>query len=342
MKLVGMMACRNEAWCLGLTLRAALQWCDEMVVLLHACTDASEVICMNAMLEAPNRIWTLHAPLTQWDEMQHRQRMFDYAREQRGATHLAIVDADELVTGNLLVSHSRPFQSIHSLIDKMPKGSCLQLPLYNLRGSLDRYHSNGIWGCDRWLSVAFQDDPNLSWSGDNFHSREPLLPRGGRLRPYQPIKHGQGGSFHLWGVSERRLRAKQALYKITERLKWPGKSVHEINNLYNLWRTPHDSTVMYPQMREWGKEWTFASVPLEWWEPYEPLMRHLHIHGGDYDSRVFVEPWQEVEVRRLVAQHGAEIFKGLDLFGCDTVISNAPMDSSASQTPLSPSLDSKA
>jgi hypothetical protein len=30
---------------------------------------------------------------------------------------------------------------------------------------------------------------------------------------------------------------------------------------------------------------------------------------------VDAEPWQEAEVRRLVAEHGRETFAGLDLFG---------------------------
>jgi len=127
------------------------------------------------------------------------------------------------------------------------------------------------------------------------------------LKPYRPIQHGQGGSFHLWGVSERRLRAKHALYKVTERLRWPSKPAGEIDRMYNLWRSPGDCAGYGNQ--EWTKPWTFADVPREWWDPYQKeLLDHL-------DPVAFSEPWQEAEVRRLVAEHGAETFKGLDLFG---------------------------
>ena len=34
MKLVGIMPVRNEDWCLDLTARAALMWCDELVISL--------------------------------------------------------------------------------------------------------------------------------------------------------------------------------------------------------------------------------------------------------------------------------------------------------------------
>jgi hypothetical protein len=39
MKLIGLMPVRGEDWILGLSARAALMWCDELVILLHSCTD---------------------------------------------------------------------------------------------------------------------------------------------------------------------------------------------------------------------------------------------------------------------------------------------------------------
>ena len=304
MKLIGLMPVRNEAYCLGLTLRAALMWCDEMVVYCHACTDDSYKIARDVMVECvkvgPSRVWITESQDSNWNEMEHRQHMLCHARAM-GATHIAIVDADEIPTGNL----SAGLCPIREIVRGMPKGSCLQLPMYQLRGSLDRYHSNGIWG-NRWLSVAFQDDPRLSWSGDTFHSREP---GGMALKPYRPIQHGQGGSFHLWGVSERRLRAKHALYKVTERLRWPAKPILDIERMYNLWRSAEDGYAH--NHGRYGDPWTYADVPAEWWAPYADLAKYLYI--GQYGLDLVT--WQEAEVRRLVAEHGAEAFKGLDLFG---------------------------
>jgi len=308
MKLVGLMPVRNEAWCLGLTLRAALLWCDTVICADHGSTDSSREIMEGIAQEVGlSRLIIRDDREQEWREMEQRQMLLHEARE-RGATRIAIVDADEILTGNLLPSKTA-LNTINTYLSAMKPGECLQLPMCQLRGSLDRYHANGIWG-NRWLSVAFQDYPRLSWSGDKFHAREPEYPGGGKLRPYQPIKQGQGGSFHLWGVSERRLKAKHALYQVTEALRWPNKSQDEIRRQYSLWRDPVASRLMYPQMPERGKPWTFADVPAEWWAPYKDLMiRYL-------DQHLKNEPlWQEAEVRRLVAEHGAETFKGLDLFG---------------------------
>jgi hypothetical protein len=170
----------------------------------------------------------------------------------------------------------------------------LQLPLYNLRGGIDRYHANGLWGC-RIVSLAFADDPALGWSGDKFHAREP---QGKPLRPFPTIKQGKGGVMHLWGASERRLLAKHALYKVTERLRWPDKRVRDIDFEYSQCVT--GGTGIPPEC------WTFNSVPESWWAPYQHLMKYLDIDA---------EPWQETEVRRLVDLYGRERFAGLDLFG---------------------------
>jgi hypothetical protein len=303
MRLVGMMCARNEAHEIGLTARAALLWCDELVILVHASTDSTYEIAEAISSENPGRVWLFRWKPERWDEMPMRQEMLCIAREHK-ATHLSIIDCDEILTGNLL--HGS--EGIEMQIAVMPKGHCLQLPMYQLRGSLDRYHSNGIWG-NRWLSVAFQDDLRLSWSGDKFHSREPLYPDGGKLKPYRPIAHGQGGSMHLWGVSERRLAAKHALYKVTERLRWPKTPQIVIEEMYNLWRSPADALMCYPDQKEWGNPWTFADVPAEWWARYA--------QGDNFEFPIDInaEPWQIAEVRRLVAEHGAETFRGLDLFG---------------------------
>ncbi len=309
MKLIGVMPVRSEAWCLGLSARVALLWCDELVVLNHASIDGTNAILSGLSDEFDARIQIMDNDDPNWKEMEHRQAMLEWARID-GATHLAIIDADEVLTGNLLPApNCRPIgiggeTGIRHLINGgVRAGQILQLPLYNLRGSLNQYHSSGVWGCNRFLSVAFADDPRLSWTGDRFHLREP---QGAPLSWYQPIKHGHGGVMHLWGVSERRMRARHAMYKVTERLRWPDKPVRDIEIEYNLWRSPEDAGAKWPAQTDWQKPWTFADVPVPWWEPYTHLMKYL-----DVDA----EPWQTKEVQRLVAEHGAKTFKGLDLFG---------------------------
>ena len=289
MRLIGLMPVRNEDWILGLSLRVALLWCDEVIVLLHASMDRSAQIANEVKREHEGRVTTMVAMKYDWDEMQHRQAMLVRARE-RGATHIAMIDADEILSGNL-IGHGPDndrgtFRS--EVCHGVPPGHILQLPGYNLRGSLNRYHANGIWG-RRWFSLTFQDDPRLGWSGDTFHRREP---QGAILQPYRPVEQGQGGILHLWGASERRLKAKHFWYQLTERQRWPSKPVEDIRRLYSLAITPTEP-------------WTFTEVPVEWWAAYAPLMKYLDLE---------TEPWHERECRRIVKENPG-IDNGLDDFG---------------------------
>lgn len=286
MKLIGLMPCRNEAWVLGLSARVALLWCDELVIGLHACTDQSASIARGIAVDNPHRVQIIFAEDSKWDEMAQRQALLETARH-RNPTHIAIVDADEILCGPTV-------PQIRGLIESSLDGTRAVVPLYNLRNGIQSYHANGLWG-NRITTLAFKDGPHLRWSGDNYHHREP---RGQELFSNQRIDQGEGGVMHLWGASERRLIAKHALYKVNERLRWPDKDVRQIDFMY--------SQALIGGLRENPKDWKYAGVPLEWWLPYAQWMHYL-----DVDA----EPWQEAEVRRLVAEHGREMFAGLNLFG---------------------------
>jgi len=292
MKLIATMPVRNEAWVLGLSARVALMWCDELVILNHRSEDESVDIIADLQRENPGRVHLLSAPDPQWSEMQHREMMLDLARGKL-ATHIAIVDADEVLTGNLTDIWRRPLGTAESW-------QMLQLPGYNLRGGLHRYHINGTWG-RRWFSTVFKDDERLYWArgpiGYDHHQREP---KGMRLNPYQPISQGFGGIMHLWGVTERRLRAKHAFYKMSERLKFPDKPVADIDTMYSWWKTgcnPHQGE---------PNNWQFADVPDSWWLPYGSLMKYLNPDA---------EPFQERLCREMWTKHSPAAFAGLDLFG---------------------------
>jgi Glycosyl transferase family 2 len=300
LNLIGLMPVRNEDWILGMSARVALMWCDSLIVLNHASTDGSCTSLAEIEMEQPGRI-ILDSVGGEWDEMRHRQKLLKWAREEK-ATHIAIIDADEILTGNLLGSIRGHIEAAGA--------NMLSLPGYNLRGGLNSYHSNGVWA-NRWFSTAFKDDPQASWSGDKFHSREPH--KTSAWGHVQPVRQGDGGVMHMWGASERRLIAKHALYKVMERLRWPDKPVAEIDRMYS-WAIKGED---HPNKFGTPATWTYAAVPDSWWNVYAEaglfgdLLGGLRFGGAIRDR----EPWQEAEVRRLVTEHGRERFEGLDLFG---------------------------
>ncbi len=285
-KLIGTMLVRNEEWCLGLTMRVALLWCDELIVLDHGSTDGSVQIEMTIAAENPGRVTLLRDDYTLiWDEMRQRQWMLEEARK-RGATHIAIIDADEFVTADI-VREMRKFALA------VGPGMILQLPMFQVRDGLNGYHANGTWG-NRIVSVAFGDTPAAHWSGDRFHHREPF----GRYVSTNPFSlTKESGVIHLWGWDERRLRAKHALYKVAERLRWPDKPVADIDHMYSM-AIKGDRYVP-------AQVWTFKSSNPAWWGTYGEWIKHLNHE---------LIPWQEAEVRTLYSVDPA-YFAGLDLFG---------------------------
>ena len=286
------MACKNEDWCIGLSLRAALEWNDAVVVLLHDCTDQSAAIVEEVSLENPDRVITLVDAGETWFEMQQRNRMLECAR-RNGATHISIVDCDEVLSANLI-------PSIRALFERIDGNQVLQLPWVCLARSLDRFYCSGPW-YRNWVSCGFLDSPAAHWAAQgvekyDFHHRHPM---GRPCVPFTPVSQNmpahEGGLMHLQFVSERRLRAKQSLYKTTEVLRWPGReTIAQINAKYN--RAVYESD---------PAKFSTAPCPADWWSHYAPLMKYIDVER---------EPWQEKRLRELVAAHPGEV-AGLDLFG---------------------------
>jgi hypothetical protein len=292
MKIVAIMPARNESWIIGLSARALLRWADELVILDHCSDDGSREREWGIALEYPGRLTVLTDNDPTWHEMAHRQRLLECARD-RGATHVVTIDADEVVAGNLM-PHMR------DIVEDLPPGMVLQLPWITCRDSIYQQHRSGLWA-QQHASAAFVDDPVLCWkqrNGYDFHQRAPM---GQAEVPFRPITHAGGGILHLQYSSRRRLLAKQALYKMTEVIRWPGRdSLAVINQRYD-W-----SVYGAPQKPVGEAVFDLAPIPLEWWAGYEHLMQYL-----DVDA----EPWQEAECRKLLGVYGGEKFAGLDLFG---------------------------
>lgn len=287
MKLVATMPLRNEAWIVGMSARIVLQWCDALVVLLHASTDRTPEILEEIAAEHPGRVFILQEDGSVWKEMEHRQRLLEAARGL-GATHVAITDADEVLTGNHLAT-------VRDRIAALPAGKYLAAGMPCMWRGLDQYRTDGrIWANRQDLVLAFADSPELSWrpvNGYDHHHRAPLgASHSGRVLL-------DGGVMHLQWASWRRLTAKHAWYQMHERIRYPHKAVRDIARLYGY--APDESGLRT------------APAPESWWAPYQDLRRHVVL--------VAEEPsWHEAECRRMLAEHGAERFSGLNLHGVET------------------------
>lgn len=280
MQIIGLMPCRNEAWCIGLTVRAALRWCDRLVVLDHASNDGTRDILASIAEEFPGRLWIMLEDDPAWNEADYRQRLLEFGR-RLGGTIFATIDADELLTANLI-------PSIRDTAAAMSPSQCLRLPWPCLWRSVGRYRCDASAFGRARVPLLVADAPHLSHrpTGSNYqiHTRVPC----GSTR----VDHDPGGGvMHLQHAEWRRVSAKQALYRMTEVLRG--------------WRASVDIERTYgPTTNEMGLE--TSETPAEWWAGYEDIKGNLRLNES---------PWQEAEVHRLLAEHGRERFAGLDLQG---------------------------
>lgn len=285
MKLIGLMPVRNEDYIIGFSLRAALRWVDHMVVLDHASTDKTSDIINDIIKENPGRITVIREPSAVWAEMGHRQRTLDEGRKL-GGTHFAIIDADEVLTANLIVE-------IRPIIEKMKPGDVLELPMIPNWRSVDRYRNDGsVWSRSS-ISVVFYDNGLFYWKAakDSYehHSR---IPKNGSGIVTNPFKDkAQGGVMHLQFADWRRLRAKHYWYRMVEHLRWPGRlSPDELN-------TKYDEALDETELKT-------SLVRPEWLIGVSDLLQHYAPGGPN---------WFEPEIMTLWKQHGPEAFRGIDI-----------------------------
>jgi len=279
-KILGLMRARNEAWIIRYSAAAALGWVDELVVLDHASTDHTIEIALAMATETKGRVRVMHDPDPRWNEMAQLNRMLTAARE-REATHIALIDADEILTAPFVSAARR-------LVGQLGHCEALRVPLHNLWRSLRWYRDDKSKHGKQFVVIAFRDDPSLHWpEAEQFNHRSPLgiittKPIGTMWRLH--------GVMHLQRANWRRAQARQDLYRMREVLTWPGREpVHVVDARYQSSLEEHGATL--------------KQVPSEWWA-----------HGIDQNLiDLDAEPWEIGECQRLLSEHGRRKFAGLAL-----------------------------
>lgn len=287
MKLVGLMHVRNEQWILRLSIPAAMRLVDELVVLDHASTDSTPEIIGEMSRRYPGRVAHGAWEGRHYNETAIRQRLLEIGRT-RGGTHLFMIDADEVLTANLI-------DPVRAQIRELGPSEGLELPWLAMWASPDEYRDDeSVWSNNTKL-FAFADGPEIGFralrDGYDMHLQRP---RGLREPVRRPITdQREGGVMHLQFANRRRLIAKHAWYKMSEIVRFPDReSAAAIDAKYNQ------------ALDEQGIG--LSEVGPEWWSLYRAERELV-----DYDDA----PWHEGEVARFWIEHGAEAFRGLELWG---------------------------
>jgi len=268
------MLVRNESWVLRATIQAALKWVDGLVVVDDDSSDETAGIVKS--FNAKIKYWRAVRTGEHWSEMRLRQLTLDMGRDM-GGTHFAIIDADEILTANLIFR-------VRSLFAELKPGQILDFPMVACWKSLDKYATD----IQSVVTLGFMDAPNLCWEPRGtekyeYHNRPPKGSLQDRLNP--PV---EGGVFHLQFAAWSRFIWKHRNYMMSEKVRW-GYPDNDINQKYHWFE-------------DRGK--TLSDAPDAWWLGHDKSAIKL-----DGDS------WYVQEVHRLAHAHGKEMFAGLDLFG---------------------------
>lgn len=287
MKLVGLMMVRNEGWALGMTLRAAMTWCDAIVLLNHGNDPETKKIVEDAAGHHVCDVLVIeNAPCDgSWREMDLRQRMLDEGRRWMGGTHFAIIDGDEMLTANRLLHVRKAFE-------KLKPGQHVAMRMISPWRSIEVRRRDGYYGDGSSLSLGFADTPGAAWvrasDGYQFHQR---LPHGIETTPADPLELVMpGGVFHFQYHTRRRLVTKSVWYKMLETVSHPGRKTPDaLNEMYDWTIVSDEDAVLAP-------------IPRGWVEPWGKIWEHYHPDR---------EPWQFAEVVRMLRERGPAVFAGL-------------------------------
>lgn len=281
-KIVGLMIVRGDAWSIGLALRAAKYYCDQVVVLVHdARSDDPVNIPVRLEIDSVEKLYPGFVVrydhlCPKWDEMHARQITLDMARGL-GATHMAIIDADELPTWSVV-------HDMRVMIRALRPRHALAFRMISPWMSLVNYRHDGNLGEQSTLTLAFADHPELCWrpaeDGYQFHMRSP---RGVTQTQIDRPHHRSGGIIHLQFANRHRLQVKAVWYKMLEQATHPGR--------------------MSPQDLDRKYDWALQDAPKAHVSPMPDDFllsygQHALSHLRNND-----EPWQMDEIRRLLVQH---------------------------------------
>lgn len=276
MKLIALCVMRDEAWVIGASLRACLKWTDGAAILLDRCTDRTEQIIREVQDETDKEILVSKTGASEhWEEMTNRQKNLDDARSM-GATHLAIVDADEI-----LLHQDLPL--VRGWFQRLNAGQVLDVAMIAPWKSLDVYskHTQGI------ITLGFKDMPGMGWAprGSEKYHHHNRPPHGMTSRVSE-----DGGVMHLQFAAWNRFIWKHRHYMMSEVIRW-GYPPSQLNSKYHWWDQPPHGTNLLP-------------IPKEWWGDYPKDKIDLNAHV-----------WYESECKRMATVYGMQKFVGLDLFG---------------------------
>jgi hypothetical protein len=266
---------KDEAFQLDRFLSAASMWAAHIILADQGSTDDTRQVAARYP-----KVRVIDNPCPKYDERSRQRLLLQAAREFSSPRVIIALDADELLTANVL-KHPEWLEAIHS-----KPGTALMLDWVNLQPD-----GRTAWIARTGLPWGFVDD-GTQHNGSAIHSPRVPFPEGCPRFTLQSVKvlHYQ---YTDWSLMKR----KQMFYQCWEAVHTPGARPGDIYRKYHHMDAVDHSTLV--KVRE------------EWFAAYESA-------GIDVRSvkRQTTDKWDH-RILDLLLEYGPERFAKLDVWSVD-------------------------
>jgi hypothetical protein len=274
---------RDEAWALPRFLASTALWADHIVIADQRSDDDSRAIAARHP-----KVTLVDNPGERYSEVERQRVLIDAARRFPAPRLLVALDADEILSANVLTS--REWQA--ALL--APPGTAIELAKVELFGSVDHYIIQSAEHLGMTFPFAYVDDGRPHESSVLHACRVPQ-PRGERSR----LRVKDVVVLHYQLLNTARQASKDRWYRCFERVHTPAKRVVEIERLYNWLARLDPARQLSPSRPEWTAAYRRAGID---------------VAGIDDPRAVF---WWDWDILRLFARHGVAPFRHLDIWDFD-------------------------
>ena len=210
-KLICTTPIRNEAKVLGRFIECASMWADYIII--------SDQLSEDNSIEIANKypkVILIKNSEYEYNEKQVRQLLIDKAREIKGDKIIFAVDADEVLTPEIISS-----EEINKILNSVP-GTIFMAQFVNICPDLSHF-----WEGPLRLPLAFHDDGS-SYEASDIHTLRNICPENALRINLNHIK-----IMHFQFTDWDRMESKHRWYQCYERIKNPALSALRIYRSYH-------------------------------------------------------------------------------------------------------------
>lgn len=280
-RIIVLVPVRNEAWILRTFLDCASLWADHIIVADQSSTDGSAEIAA-----AFPKVTVMENSSPVYSEVERQRLLIEAARRFPAPRVLIAIDADEIVSANILTSADWE-SAVHQ-----PPGTVLGFAKVELFGSTKEYFLHSVEDKNSFIPFGFVDD-GTSHNGEVLHTcRIPERVDSPRFNLKDVVV------LHLARINTLRAESKERWYRCFERISTPEKNILTIHRLYDFFERLRD-------------QFNIRKTQHDWFSNYDKNGIDLTVDDAE---TIF---WWDWEVLRFFKQHGIAPFRHLDIWDVD-------------------------